>query len=202
MSSLSQILSQSTADITKKRATMTITERGLIVAVEEARTLLGEVVRFSAINASFLISSRLGTAYIFSDVFDEYQYHSESLEEEEATQDEEQEVYNSAFEIQLNTLIECLNIFGTASGSSGNSKNVQIKQANGEQGSSDDENRNDGDHGDGEERRRNKRGPQTGNTSLDLFFNSSGRKTSMRMSYLGSGFPLTLLMYVGFLIAK
>ncbi|KAJ8093604.1 checkpoint clamp complex protein Rad1 [Marasmius tenuissimus] len=154
------------------RATVTVTERGLVVAVEEARTLLG-------------------TAYIFSDVFDEYQYHSESQEE----QQEEQDVYNSAFEIQLNTLIECLNIFGTAggSGSSGSGKHVQWKQSNEEQGSSDDEDGNDGGHG-VEGKRRNKKGAQGGNTSLDLFFSKSERKTSMRMTYLGNGFPLTLLI--------
>ncbi|KAL0577082.1 checkpoint clamp complex protein Rad1 [Marasmius crinis-equi] len=152
------------------RATVTVTDRGLLVAVEEARTLLG-------------------TAYIFSDVFDEYEYHGESVEEEQDTQ---QEAYNSAFEIHLNTLIECLNIFGTAGGSggSGSGKHVQWKQAGAgeEQNSSGDE-----DAGDGKGKSR-KKTAQGGNTSLDLFFTKSERKTSMRMSYLGSGYPLTLLI--------
>ncbi|KAL0571709.1 checkpoint clamp complex protein Rad1 [Marasmius crinis-equi] len=96
-------------------ATVTVTDRGLVVAVEEARTLLG-------------------TMYIFSDVFDGYEYHAESLEEENVQQDG-QDTYNSAFEIQLNTLIECLNIFGTAGGSGGfgSGRHVQWKQAGGEE---------------------------------------------------------------------
>ncbi|KAJ7826646.1 Rad1-domain-containing protein [Mycena leptocephala] len=82
------------------RGTVTITKTGFVVVVEEARTLLG-------------------TAYIFADIFDEYTYNSESPAAPQNSQNSDpEEEDNSAFEIPLNTLIECLNIFGTA-GSSG-----------------------------------------------------------------------------------
>ncbi|ESK88266.1 cell cycle checkpoint protein rad1 [Moniliophthora roreri MCA 2997] len=149
------------------RATVTVTEKGLVIIVEEARTLLG-------------------TAYVFSDVFDEYEYHSEH-EQSQAPKDdeeesrEEQEVYNAAFEIPLNTLIECLNIFGTAggSGSSSGGKALQWKPPGQEADGS-------GDEADGE-------GRKTNNT-LDHFFGRSERRTSMRMTYMGTGHPLTLLI--------
>ncbi|KAG7086489.1 hypothetical protein E1B28_002438 [Marasmius oreades] len=165
-----------------KRAGVTVTQHGLVVAVEEARTLLG-------------------TAYIFSDVFDEYEYHSESLktrslQHPQSQQDEEDiDIENTAFEIQLNTLIECLNIFGTAggTGSSGSGKRVQLKQDDEEESS---DNQGDNNERNGFRRQSNgrKKTGQGGNTSLDLFFNRSDRRTSMRMTYLGEGSPLTLLI--------
>ncbi|KAF8916036.1 repair protein Rad1/Rec1/Rad17-domain-containing protein [Mucidula mucida] len=73
------------------RATVTVTKRGFILVAEEARTLLG-------------------TAFIFSGIFDEYETTTDDHDDD----DED----SAAFEIPLNTLIECLNIFGTAGGSS------------------------------------------------------------------------------------
>ncbi|KAF9265823.1 Rad1-domain-containing protein [Marasmius fiardii PR-910] len=162
------------------RATVTVTEGGLLVSVEEARTLLG-------------------TAYIFSDVFDEYEYHAESLQtrstQEPAMQQDEEGVANSAFEIQLNTLIECLNIFGTAGGTGvAGGKHVQLKQDDEDKSSDDGGDNNDANSGSGRRGKRGKKSGQRGNTSLDLFFNRSERRTSMRMTYLGDGFPLTLLI--------
>ncbi|KAK7037464.1 checkpoint clamp complex protein Rad1 [Paramarasmius palmivorus] len=140
------------------RATVTITGRGLVVIVEEARTLLG-------------------TAYVFADVFDEYEYHPEDQEGQSAHNKEDEEVLEedpdeqkaTAFELPLNTLIECLNIFGTAGGSGDES----------------------GDEADGNGRRR-RQGANGG--SLDQFFGRSDKRTSMRMTYMGTGYPLTLLI--------
>jgi cell cycle checkpoint protein len=171
----------------------------MTVTVEEARTLLG-------------------TAFIFSEVFDEYTYHAEPLppraarpqkpkptqtdpnasgteSDSENGEDKEQseELDNAAFEIPLNTLIECLNIFGTASamnamaaisGSSGgggapsNSKQSKKWRRVG-----------DGDS-DGEGR--------AGGRGLEAYFGPSAgeKRTGMRLSYPGAGYPLTLIMYV------
>ena len=166
----------------------------MTVTVEEARTLLG-------------------TAFIFSEVFDEYTYNAESPQAampqkpkprqtdpnasgtESDTENEEQaeELDNAAFEIPLNTLIECLNIFGTASpmnvmaaisGSSGgggapsNSKQSKKWRRVG-----------DGDS-DGEGR--------AGGRGLEAYFGPSAgeKRTGMRLSYHGASYPLTLIMYV------
>jgi cell cycle checkpoint protein len=88
--------------------------------------------------------------------------HARAEEEEEASD-------NAAFEIPLGTLIECLNIFGTAGPSTSSGKGGR------------------GWHGDSdhEERRRD---------GLEAFFGGQGKRTSMRMSYIGAGYPMTLIM--------
>lgn len=177
-----------------QRATVTVTQQGMTVTVEEARTLLG-------------------TAFIFSEVFDEYAYHAEhppprppkskrhqidpnasETESEEDEQDEAQaeEPDNAAFEIPLNTLIECLNIFGTAgalnamtaiSGSSGGGgASSNSKQAKKWRRAGDDDS-------DGEGR---------GGRGLESYFGPGvgEKRTGMRLSYPGAGYPLTLIMYV------
>ncbi|KAJ7243420.1 Rad1/Rec1/Rad17 [Mycena haematopus] len=155
------------------RATVTITKTGFIVVVEEARTLLA-------------------TAYIFSHVFDEYTYNSETptAPRDSQTSDPEEED-NSAFEIPLNTLIECLNIFGTAGSSGagvGNATGKYNKWKRAEDGS--DQERDD-DNGRGRRSSNGTGGPR----GLDNYFSSASDKgTGMRMSYAGSGFPLTLLI--------
>jgi cell cycle checkpoint protein len=167
----------------------------MTVTVEEARTLLG-------------------TAFIFSEVFDEYTYHAEppprqaarpqkpkprqadpnasGTDSDSENGENKEELDNAAFEIPLNTLIECLNIFGTAgamnsmaatSGSSGgggapsNSKQSKKWRRVG-----------DGDS-DGEGR--------AGGRGLEAYFgpNAGEKRTGMRLSYPGAGYPLTLIMY-------
>ena len=167
----------------------------MTVTVEEARTLLG-------------------TAFIFSEVFDEYTYHAEppsraakkpkpsqtdpnasgteSDSEDGEKKEQSEELDNAAFEIPLNTLIECLNIFGTAGamnsvaaisrssegGGASNSKQAKKWRRVGD-GDSDDEGR-------------------AGGRGLEAYFGFSAgeKRTGMRLSYLGAGYPLTLIMYV------
>ena len=91
---------------------------------------------------------------------------------------------NAAFEIPLNTLIECLNIFGTAGPASTNTSNSgkykKWKKAG-----------EDSDHDDDDEGGRG-RGNARG---IDSYFGGgSERRTGLRMSYAGTGYPLTLLM--------
>ena len=104
---------------------------------------------------------------------------------------------NSAFEVPLDTLIECLNIFGTAgslagafseSNNAGRGKaraRVRGGRQGGMRGNNDDSDPQENDAEEG-----NARG-------LDAFFGGKAeKKTSMRLSYPGSGYPLTLIVSV------
>lgn len=128
----------------------------------------------------------LGTAFIFSGIFDEYEYHSEPEEGEEpkAEDDDDDDEESAAFEIPLNTLIECLNIFGTAGGSNytgnGGGKYTRWKKV--------------GEDSEGEDDV-----PPTSNgkgKGIQQYFGGSEKRTGMRMSYAGAGYPLTLLLWV------
>ncbi|KAF9484936.1 Rad1-domain-containing protein [Pholiota conissans] len=197
------------------RATVTVTERGLTITVEDARTLLG-------------------TAFIFAGVFDEYIYNPEAPQprspapqaprpkrkqrpqrpqnpdysetESETESEDENDAYNpdededrqasdnAAFEIPLNTLIECLNIFGTAGPSTGNiSTSINPIGAGRGQGGGVGRGRgwqraaNEDEDGDGG--RRLARG-------IEAHFGGGAKegKTGMRLAYAGGGYPLTLII--------
>ena len=89
---------------------------------------------------------------------------------------------NTTFEVPLNTLLECLNIFGTASGniiSSGNSNSGKFKKR--KENASEDE-------GDGQGR---------DSRPIEHYFGGGTEKrTGMRLSYNGAGHPLTVLLLV------
>ncbi|KAF8162854.1 Rad1/Rec1/Rad17 [Crassisporium funariophilum] len=165
------------------RAMVTVTDQGLTITVEEAHTLLG-------------------TAFIFAEIFDEYAYHAEASEtrpklsrrlpaeadaSETESESEQEEPSNAAFEIPLNTLIECLNIFGTAGplgaattpgasgGAGGGGKAAKRWHRTGDDDSDDERGRGRG---------------------LDNYFAAGGpeKKTGMRLSYAGAGYPLTLII--------
>lgn len=89
---------------------------------------------------------------------------------------------NAAFEIPLNTLIECLNIFGTAGPASTTSTAGKYKKW-----------RKAGDDSDDDDGRSN--GANTsGARGIESYFGGSEKRTGMRMTYVGAGYPLTLLM--------
>ncbi|KAF5373053.1 hypothetical protein D9758_001521 [Tetrapyrgos nigripes] len=157
------------------RAVIKVTERGVVVIVEEARTLLG-------------------TSYIFSDVFNEWIYNPEIPSSQEQEQEPEQELsqdpdqtilHTSAFEIPLNAFLECLNIFGTAGtfNPAKSSGKVRWKRS-GED--SDNENDNEGNN-------RNT-GASHGSRRIEQYFGGAEKTTSMRMTYIGAGYPLTLII--------
>ncbi|KAL6308005.1 Rad1/Rec1/Rad17 [Sparassis latifolia] len=151
------------------RATVNISEVGLTVSVEDARTLLG-------------------TAYIFRDVFDDYTYNPEALsssQDSSQKEDEDEEQRNTAFEIPLNTFIECLNVFGTAGGVATTPKFRQWRRDD----DLDRDERNDDEAGPSD-RARSK---ASGNARIDQFFDSE-KGTGMRMSYAGAGYPLSMLV--------
>lgn len=140
----------------------------------------------------------IGTAFIFADIFDEYAYHSESPPQLQSSdsQDVAEEGDNAAFEIPLNTLIECLNIFGTAggapsaSGSGASGKYKKWKRA----GDDSDQDRHN-DDGDGGRDKGWRPGSGGASGGIEQYFSGgSEKRTGMRMSYAGAGYPLTLLM--------
>ncbi|KAJ4475748.1 Rad1/Rec1/Rad17 [Lentinula aciculospora] len=158
------------------RATVTVTEKGLVVVVEESRTLLG-------------------TAYIFSDVFDEFIYHPDTAGDQASQQQQQQqqppgEEIFSAFEIPLNTFLEILNGFGSAGGSA--SKKSGRFKAWRKPGDESEGHESDGNAGEGE-------GDQEGGNAnkkarTGPFSSGSERKTGMRLTYIGSGYPLAMIL--------
>lgn len=179
-----------------------------MISVEEARTLLGESNPDTYAYSPAYISvgpyiprfTASATAYVDADVFDEFTYthppaparrqrlgsNSSQNENSENEGGEDEEGESVAFEIPLNTLIECLNIFGTAgplpTANVGGKKERKWRRADDGDGDGD----GDGNYGSGERTR----GP------IDNFFGGGkdDKRTGMRMSFAGPGYPLTLLM--------
>ncbi|KAI0806889.1 Rad1/Rec1/Rad17 [Fomes fomentarius] len=127
------------------------------------------------------------TAFVFKHVFDEFEYNPEaarSSQDPKPSQEEDEE-QTTAFEIPLNTLMDCLNILGTA-GVAPNSTSKKKKNAD-----------DDSDGGTGARRRDKGKGRAddlaAGNSRLEQWF-TPGKGTGMRMSYAGPGHPLTLLV--------
>ncbi|KAJ3500861.1 hypothetical protein NLJ89_g9603 [Agrocybe chaxingu] len=224
-----------------QRATVLVTENGLIVSVEEARTLIG-------------------TAYIFKDIFEEYAFHpeppvaprprvqpprahkskprsqkkkkgkgkakanvqsaSETESETESSSEEDDQLRDSdweegpedgegrkrtreeedappstAFEIPLSTVLECLNIFGTVGASatnvsSGGGPGGREGGAGRGQGRGWRRDRDDNDGSDAE------RGGRREGRGIEAYFTgaASEKKTGMRLSYAGAGYPLTMII--------
>lgn len=132
----------------------------------------------------------LATAYIYKSVFDEFIYNpdtpqSQSQPQPESQEDEEEEKTSiTSFEIQLTTLIDCLNIFGTAGTSA--SATTKYRRWKTDQPSDNEEDRN-------EQSSRSKKSAANGR--IEQFFGSE-KGTGMHLTYAGAGYPLTLLVYV------
>ncbi|KAI0685681.1 Rad1-domain-containing protein [Cerioporus squamosus] len=157
------------------RASVLITPDGLTVIVEEARVLLG-------------------TAFVFKHVFDEFIYNPEAdppTQDSERSHQERQEGEdtNTAFEIPLNTLMDCLNIFGTAGAMPGSSSKKKKKG-----GDADDEDAGGGIGGGRKDKGKGRADAAADNSRLDQWFAPAKGTTGMRMSYAGRGHPLTLLV--------
>jgi len=132
------------------------------------------------------VRTSIGTAFIFATLFDEYSFHTRSREMTESSQTTE--IDNMAFEIPLNTVIDCLNIFGSAgisSSAGGSYKKWKVT----EDGDEDEEGAGDQDR---DRRRKNDARPARGIESY--FGGGSEKRTSMRLSYAGPGYPLTLIL--------
>jgi cell cycle checkpoint protein len=135
-----------------------------------------------------LISLHIARAYIPLSLFDEYTYTPEPQDPSATQESESGGEANTTFEIPLDTLMECLNIFGTAMSSFSQAYFDNRKKKRWRQ--------EEGDEDEGGGRGRGKRGgAPKGNTTIDQFFSSSGeKKTGMRMTYAGAGHPLTLIL--------
>jgi cell cycle checkpoint protein len=152
-----------------QRGTVLVTNTGFTITVEEARTLLA-------------------TAYVFADMFDEYAYRpppiptSSQSQSPHSTPKSAPELATTTFELPLNTLVECLNLFGTAGAPnpSNTISKARTTRFRNDHGGDDDEGGGDGD----------RRGP------MDKLFGAPGsdKSTGMRLSFAGAGHPLTLLM--------
>jgi len=96
------------------------------------------------------------------------------------------EIDNMAFEIPLNTVIDCLNIFGSAgisSSAGGSYKKWKVTE---------DEDEDEEGADNQNKRRKNDARPARGIESY--FGGGSEKRTSMRLSYAGPGYPLTLIL--------
>ncbi|KAI0781398.1 Rad1-domain-containing protein [Trametes elegans] len=154
------------------RASVSITPDGFTVTVEENRCLTA-------------------TAFVFSHVFDEFVYNPDAAQLSQPSQppeDDDDELTATAFEIPLNTLMDCLNLFGTAGMGAGTSQKRKKSPGDGEDSEGGGSGRNDG-KGKG----RADADDAGGNARLDQWF-APGKGTGMRMSYVGPGHPLTLLV--------
>ncbi|KLO18535.1 Rad1-domain-containing protein [Schizopora paradoxa] len=141
-----------------QRATMTINDTGLMVSVEESHTLLA-------------------AAWIAKELFDEFDYHSEVPSSQDS--EEPSEPMHTALCFKLHTLLECLNIFGTAQGSSSSQATKHVWKRNDTGPDAEGDGANAG----------------RGNGRIDNFFPKvDGKGTGMRLSYSGRGYPLKLLL--------
>ena len=137
------------------------------------------------------------TSYIYRDHFDEWSYspdHSRPENSQPAQQTPERDPDSTTFEIPLTTLIECLGIFGTANMTSHSSGPKPKKWR--KEGDPSDEERSDA-KGKGCGGPSNNPQQPTAAHGLEHFFGGGNEKrTSMRLSYVGPGYPLTLLLQV------
>ncbi|EKM55985.1 uncharacterized protein PHACADRAFT_209489 [Phanerochaete carnosa HHB-10118-sp] len=152
------------------RATVTMTKAGMIVAVEDARTLLG-------------------SAYVFAECFDQFVYTpaSTSRASTQQTQDPgkgNNTDTNTAFEIPLSTLVECLNIFGTATTKDTEKKTRRWRRIG--------EDSDDDHQQEGNSHHRQREAPAS-NGRIDHHFGNT-KLTGVRISYAGAGHPLEFVI--------
>ncbi|KAI0648329.1 Rad1/Rec1/Rad17 [Trametes meyenii] len=104
---------------------------------------------------------------------------------------DDDELSATAFEIPLGTLMDCLNVFGTAGLAPGTSQ--KKKKTRGDGDDSDDGAGGGNGRANGKGKGRADADDAGGNARLDQWF-APGKGTGMRMSYAGPGHPLTLLV--------
>jgi len=105
---------------------------------------------------------------------------------------------NSAFEIPLTTLIECLNIFGTAGPSTGNvtsSSDGPRGSGGGGRGGGPGQGQGRGWRKAGDDDASDEEGGDRRRGPIEAYFGGgSEKRTGMRLSYPGSGYPLSMIM--------
>lgn len=148
---------------------MVISKAGFEISVEEVRTLCGKSLRdFSFPPAN----SAQATAWIPTNLFDVYTYTPPPSQNDGESPSNEP----SCFEISLDALLQCLNIFGNAGPTTGVTSSIRTK-------------------------RRMAGDPETSNgteeSSEDMRSSAAGSKkgrTGTRMSWRGPGHDLDVLL--------
>ena len=168
---------------TNQRATLNVNKAGLIVYVEEARTTRSEEYQY--LFTKPLLSSFLTVAaYIRRELFEEFEFNAIEQDTEDTQVDS-----STMLSFQLSTLLECLNIFGTATGSSSGSN---VSRQPWQREDSDNEGQAGAEAQNGGRHAQNQTRP---NRRIDSFFpRSDGKGTGMRVSYAGQGHPIVLLL--------
>ena len=134
------------------------------------------------------ISLSAGTAWIDKGLFDEFTYNPESLDSDD---EEGQPEIATAFSFQLHTLLECLNIFGTATGSASAQKSNRPNWRRADNSDNEDDQPVVG--ANGSNTRLRDRG--AGGERIDSFFpRADGKGTGMRLTYAGRGNRLSLIL--------
>jgi cell cycle checkpoint protein len=101
-----------------------------------------------------------------------------SSDDTSASQASESQPAAAVFEVQLDVLLECLNIFGTAGGNLLAKGGASVDQKP---------------RGKAQGKGRGKEWADLNANRLENYFTSS-KATALRMSYQGEGYPLTLLL--------
>ncbi|KAG6334883.1 hypothetical protein ID866_4207 [Astraeus odoratus] len=154
------------------RASVTLSaDAGITVTVEEARSLLA-------------------TSYIYSDHFDEWNYSVDIIRPVSSQlSDADNDPSYTSFEIPLNTLIECLNIYGTATMPSSGGGSAH-KKWHREGDRSDDERYEE--HQDVRQQARDASAVPASSRIDQYFGGGNDKRTRARLSYGGAGHPLTV----------
>jgi len=149
-----------------KKALVQVNDTGLVVQTEASRALLA-------------------MAFIHKDIFDEYVYDPGDPAHNLSDPDADPTYLQTEFEIPMSTLLECLNVFGSAGGipTAGKKKKKHHYRDWRKANQSD----SDSDGGGRSGRSMNASG------RIDQYMGAE-KGVGMRMSYAGVGHPLTLLM--------
>jgi cell cycle checkpoint protein len=100
-----------------------ISKAGFEISVEEVRTLCGKSPTPTHIP---FLPDKVATAWIPTTLFDSFTYHpppSQDASGEETPSEEP-----SCFEISLDALLQCLDIFGNAAPGGGSTSSIRIKR--------------------------------------------------------------------------
>lgn len=146
------------------RASVAVSKSGMIVSVEDARTLLG-------------------SAFIFAECFDQFSYEGIPVATPEMGGQRPQST-GIAFEVPLSTLVECLNVFGTAATKESDKKTRRWRRLGAEE--------EQDAQPEGAPRQR-QRDALAGSERIDQHFGKA-KLTGVRITYGGPGYPLALVM--------
>lgn len=169
-----------------KRASVTFSaDASVVVTGDEAHTLLGMPTTLLCSIDPIVYPA---TSYIYSDHFDEWNFAVDILQPASSQLSGQADDPSSiSFDIPLNTLIECLNIYGTSSMSVAGSGSKKWRR----EGDRSDDERNE-ERRDGRQQGRGPNDPLPSNRIDQYFGGGSDKGTRMRLSYGGIGHPLTL----------